>query len=729
MTAPVEQEVGLGDPPRSWRAAALVPTLISVAALVAIMNSLGAPLIPTIASHDHVSLSTGQWLLTAALLTGALATPVMGRLADGPKQRQVIFVALSVVLVGCVVAAVSDRFIVVVAGRALQGVGLGLLPVTMAMARSHLPMAKAGRAIATLSITTAVGAGLGYPLTGIVAEAFGVHAAFWFAGLLVAGALAIAIVVLPPSPPVAARRFDLIGAGALSLVVIGISVALSEGGEWGWTSTRTLVIVVVSLIILAGWIPHELRHHDPLIDLRQVRHRSVLTADVSGFLICVAIYLFTPIVVEFVQIPVDHGFGFGASVVVSGLVFLPLSVGTVVASRCLPFYERRFGTRSMIPLGSVIFAISTLFFALEHRALWEAFVSVRLRRLRGGLHLRGHARVHRPGRPPGETGSATGFYQVLRSIGLSLGSALAAAVLTAYTLQGHTFPTEEGFRVALLVASGLCLTTAVISYLLPGRADAPPTARTEQERRAADLIMEEEAELAGSRDDVGRGVSDRGTAGRGASDSGTGAPIDMTVSDTGRRTSPPPRPGRPRDAAASRLALLDAAQELFGKKGFERTTIREIGDAAGVDAALIARYFGSKADLYIAAVVAESRDDQRPREYERVEQMAEAAGDPHRRAGAGADRPGADPIGHLRGDPGGGPGPPGPPAHRAAGGRHGRRRDRPSPLAGRDHRLRAHRGEPRPLTGLVRGAAHRAHQRAGRPHHPGARRSGRPGGG
>jgi AcrR family transcriptional regulator len=98
----------------------------------------------------------------------------------------------------------------------------------------------------------------------------------------------------------------------------------------------------------------------------------------------------------------------------------------------------------------------------------------------------------------------------------------------------------------------------------------------------------------------------------------------MTISDTGARTSPPPRPGRPRDAAASRLALLDAARELFGKKGFERTTIREIGDAAGVDAALIARYFGSKADLYIAAVVAESRDDQRPREYEHLEQMVAA---------------------------------------------------------------------------------------------------------
>jgi AcrR family transcriptional regulator len=62
---------------------------------------------------------------------------------------------------------------------------------------------------------------------------------------------------------------------------------------------------------------------------------------------------------------------------------------------------------------------------------------------------------------------------------------------------------------------------------------------------------------------------------------------------------------RPRDAAASKRSLFTAAQELFGQKGFERTTIREIGERAGVDGALIARYFGSKADLYIAVVAAE----------------------------------------------------------------------------------------------------------------------------
>ena len=84
-----------------------------------------------------------------------------------------------------------------------------------------------------------------------------------------------------------------------------------------------------------------------------------------------------------------------------------------------------------------------------------------------------------------------------------------------------------------------------------------------------------------------------------------------------------PRPARSRDAAASRRALLEAAQELFGRLGFERTTVREIGERAGVDAALIARYFGSKADLYIAAVAAERMDDDSLPEYEGLAQIVE----------------------------------------------------------------------------------------------------------
>lgn len=371
-------------------------------------------------------------------------------------------------------------------------------------------------------MTAAIGAGLGYPLTALIAETFDFRGAYWFGAITVGAAFVLAALVLPGRAKVAARRFDTVGAGIISLVVIGLSVALSEAGGWGWTSPRALGIFAACLVLLALWIPYELRVADPLIDLRQVRNRSVLTADVGGFLISVAMYLLLPVVVEFVQVPVANGYGFGASLVVSGLVLVPYAVANFVASRFLGVYERRFGARSMIPLGSLVFAVATGFFALEHSALWEAFVTSGI----AGFGM-GFTYAAMPGFivravPQRETGSATGFYQVLRSIGLTLGSALSAAVLMAHTHAGDALPAVSGFETALVIASGLGVATAVISFVLPGRGSSRGVVlgvrkralagqgagqRAELEvgqaagpgaERAVDNMMTEEAELAGS---------------------------------------------------------------------------------------------------------------------------------------------------------------------------------------------------------------------------------------
>src|ERR1700685_1408497 len=143
--------IGANDVP-SLRRRLLVPTLVLSGSLMAVVSSLGAPLVPPLSQGYGVSLSTGEWILTITLLTGALATPVMGRLADGPRQRAVILVALGAVVVGCVLSAVSNGFTVLIIGRALQGVGLGLLPVAMAIARRNLPWEAARQTIAPLSV-------------------------------------------------------------------------------------------------------------------------------------------------------------------------------------------------------------------------------------------------------------------------------------------------------------------------------------------------------------------------------------------------------------------------------------------------------------------------------------------------------------------------------------------------------------------------------------------------
>jgi AcrR family transcriptional regulator len=111
----------------------------------------------------------------------------------------------------------------------------------------------------------------------------------------------------------------------------------------------------------------------------------------------------------------------------------------------------------------------------------------------------------------------------------------------------------------------------------------------------------------------------------------------MTIDRSTERASPPIRP---RGAAASKQRLLEAAKALFGQKGFETTTVRDIGERAGVDGTLIVRYFGSKAELYLATVRSESRGNTPSSAFERLHDIARALF-------AGADENGVGPITHA----------------------------------------------------------------------------------
>ncbi len=115
-----------------------VLSLVGIGLVVSVVSSLGAPLIPRIARSLDAGLSATQWSLTSTLLVGAVASPVVGRLGDGPHRRRVLLVCLATVTAGGVIAALAGTLAVLVAGRAMQGLGLALMPLTMASARDHL---------------------------------------------------------------------------------------------------------------------------------------------------------------------------------------------------------------------------------------------------------------------------------------------------------------------------------------------------------------------------------------------------------------------------------------------------------------------------------------------------------------------------------------------------------------------------------------------------------------
>lgn len=487
---PTGTEPTLPAPASTYRDRALVPVLMFMGMVVAVVSSLGAPLIPSIAIDYNVSVGGAQWSLTIALLVGAVTAPILGRLGDGPQRRNVMLGTLGLVTIGSVLAALPLSYAALLTGRGLQGIGLGLMPLAMTLARDHLPAARSRSTVAILSITASAGVGLGYPLTGLFADTWGFHAPFWFGGAISGIALILAAAVLPSSSHLARRPMDIVGAVLLSAGLVALLLCLSEGESWGWTSGRLLLVVITAAALLAGWARQQLRTSSPLVNLRLMRNRTVLTANATGLFAGLGMYMLLPLVTRYVQAPTSTGYGFGTSIVVAGLVLLPFSIASVSASRLLPVLERRIGSRLVLPIGALFLVGSLSIFLFARAELWEAFLVMGVAGLGTGLIFAAIPGLIVRSVPSGETGSALGVNQVIRQVGFSIGSALGAAILTQHTFSPDPLPTNAGYTVSALVGIGLCLLTAVLSFVLPSRHPAPRVepALDQAEQR---LLMEE----------------------------------------------------------------------------------------------------------------------------------------------------------------------------------------------------------------------------------------------
>jgi MFS family permease len=459
---------------------AFVPALVAVGLVVSIISSLGAPLIPTIAVDLHASLSATQWSLTATLLVGAVASPLIGRLGDGPHRRTTLLVCLALVSLGGAIAALAHALPPLIAGRALQGLGLALMPITMASARDHLPRERAGSVIALLSVIAAAGVGLGYPITGFIAEHADASAAFWFGAGASGVAFLIALIWIPGSrqqrerAPLDFRGAALIGAGVLALLL-----ALEKAGDWGWTSAATIGLLVAAVVLLALWTLVELRVEHPLVELRLVRRRAVAAANVTGLILGLAMYLGISLITQVVQLPT----GMGRTVFAAGLTLLPLSVLSLVSTRMYPTVRARIGVRAAIPLGCAVLAVAMGFFALTGDALWEAFVTMGVVGLGLGFTFAALPGLIVASVPGAETSSAMSFYQVTRYVGFSIGSGLAVTFVRAFD-HDAAVPTSSAYTNTFFIGAAVCVLAAVVAWFLIG--PAPPAASPAGDARAVE---------------------------------------------------------------------------------------------------------------------------------------------------------------------------------------------------------------------------------------------------
>lgn len=459
----------------------LLGTLVLIAAVTAVVSSLGAPLVPAIASRYDVQLTAAQWSLTATFLAGAVATPVLGRYGQGARRRPTILVSLAVVTTGTLLSAVSfdlpsGGLALLVAGRTLQGLGLALVPLTMAVARDALPPERVTSAVSVLSVAVVAGAGIGYPVTAVVADLAGLSAAYYLGTGVTALALLLAVRHVPAAPDDSERRpVDWVGAPILSGGTAAVLLAASEGETWGWTSAPTLALGALGPLAILAWVLRSLRRAHPLVDLRLAVRPGVLGPNLVGFAGGVGMYAMLTLVMVLAQAdPATHdGWGLDASVTVAATMLVPYSLLSVGGSRLALLVARTIGRQVLLPFGCSLFAVATAGLAVLHGSPWAVLGWMALGGLGSGFTFSSLPALMLPHLPASETSSALALNQLLRYLGMSVGSSLSVALMEV--VEGGRAG-EDGYRAALLASAGLFVLVGVLIGAFGRRSAVPAPA-------------------------------------------------------------------------------------------------------------------------------------------------------------------------------------------------------------------------------------------------------------
>jgi MFS family permease len=449
----------------------LVACLAFAAMTGAVVAGLGSPIVLEVSVERHVSVAAAQWTLIITLLVGVVATPIVSRVADGPRRRRVLIGALLVTAAGCLLGALVPTFPGLLGGRALQGLGYAMVPLTVSLAREHLSGAVLHRTLGVLSTSIAVGVGIGNPVMGLCVLLVDYRAAFGFA-FLVSAAGAWWVWRRVPTALGGTHRIpvDVPGALLLGAGLGGSLLALARGQAWGWSSAPVLGLGGAGVGLLVAWVVVELRVEEPLVDLRLACALGVLGVNLAAVLLGVAVFGGVAVVLLLVQRPVEDGLGLGYSVFVTGLLMLPMAVASLVSPPVARWLAERTDLRYVLPLGSTLVAASFGTFAVAHDRTWQIALMMGLMGVGIGVAYSVMPAIIVARTPAARTASATGINQVLRLMGGSLGAAFVTAILAGHTLAGSLNPEESGYRVGALFAAGAGLLAAVVGYALVPRA-------------------------------------------------------------------------------------------------------------------------------------------------------------------------------------------------------------------------------------------------------------------
>ncbi|MBP1134283.1 MFS family permease [Arthrobacter sp. PvP023] len=463
---------------RSMSPGAITAVLALSGTVVALMQTLVVPLLPDFPGILGVTADDASWLVTATLLSSAVATPIVSRSADMYGKRKMMVICLAIMVAGSIVAAVGGSFLWLIVGRALQGFSSALIPVGISIMRDELPKEKMGSAVALMSATLGIGSALGLPLAGLLYESLGWESIFWVSGGAGTLLLAAVVLVVPESKVRTPGRFDYLGAVILSAALAALLLGISKGGSWGWSSEPVLLLFLAAAILLAAWLPYELKVSQPMVDLRTSGRRPVLLTNLASLLVGFAMFANMLLTTQQLQLPTSTGYGFQLSVITAGLCMVPSGLAMVVFAPVSGGIIRRFGGKSALIAGAAVMVVGYVGRVFFFDSITSVIIGSTVVSIGTAIAYAAMPTLIMGAVPITETASANGLNSLVRSIGTSTSSAAVAAVLTSVTITvgSARLPSFEAFKDVFWMAALASAASMVAAVFIPRAAAAAKAA-------------------------------------------------------------------------------------------------------------------------------------------------------------------------------------------------------------------------------------------------------------
>lgn len=435
--------------------------------IVAVMYVEGmlTPSLPSIAEEFHVTVDQVSLVLSTYLLTGVALSPVVGKLADLYGKKKVMSISMLIYAGAVSVTGFSPNFTFMVVARAVQGIGLTIMPLGMALVREEFPREMVPKAQAVISGMFGVGFAFSLPMGSLISDYYGwrvtYHTAIPFIIIL---AFLVIYKVHESKYKRPDVKVDYVGAILLGIPLALIVLSLSEGSSWGWTSPLFLGMASAGIALFIPMFLYE-KHYfkkggEAIFDMNLLSKRNVLVANITLAVSGMGMYLSMQALSYKFETPAP--FGFGLSILDTGLSMVAFAIGIIVFSLVTGKIISKVGIKPLAITGALITGMGFLLLSGSPGysvTLIDEFI------IGSGMSIVNASIINLLvlSVDPQHMGLATSMNGTFRYMGSSVGAPVAGTILSLYTVSDtvkttagitiFSFPDASAFYFVFLIGS------------------------------------------------------------------------------------------------------------------------------------------------------------------------------------------------------------------------------------------------------------------------------------